>query len=71
MAEPLAPCDHDVYVQGEVLHYGEHPKEEAEAMVKRMRLIDHTHLYDWHYVAGRAVFKRLAKAALTADAKGE
>lgn len=56
----LEPCARDIFERGEVVGMKAIPKEVAEAEVERLRRTDPTHRYDWHYVAGRAVFKRLA-----------
>lgn len=55
----FAPCDREIFLHGDVVSIEALSKEEAEAKVLQLRKADPSHRYDWHYVAGRAVFKRL------------
>jgi len=62
MTDPLDPdgCDREVYLRGSVIHIEALCKADAEMMLARLREQDPKARIDWHYVAGRAVFKRLA-----------
>lgn len=58
-AEPLPPCDAEVFERGESVCMLAVPKEHAEAACKIASALTGDR-YDWHYIAGRVHVKRLA-----------
>jgi hypothetical protein len=57
----LPSCDNDVFLDGTVVAIRSLDKAAAESYVKRLRQSMPSHFVDWHYVAGRAVFKALPR----------
>ncbi len=55
------PCRQDVYQHGEIMFYEHMPSEEAKLQVEKLRKRYPNYWIDWHYFAGRAVFKKLRK----------
>jgi hypothetical protein len=61
MSEKYKSCKKAVYQHGEVMFIEPMPAIEAERIVRSLRERWPGWWVDWHYAAGRAVFKKLRK----------
>jgi len=64
-AKNLSECDAIIYKHGDVVSFADpcgFTVAEIEQGVKEMNETDPAHKYDWHFVGGRVLVKRISHA---------